>query len=154
MTPLPMELPLLPDEDLARGSAARLLITASTPSHVEIVARRLHTTSERMALPFVQAPAVDFPLERSALTGVCGQLLDAAAGGTMLISNIEQMARRVQDVVIDLFAELERERAPLRPVRLISGTTVSLVHRVAAGTFSERLFYHLNTIHLSPQDER
>src|SRR5688500_9832153 len=38
--------------------------------------------------------------------------------------------------------------ASLTRVRLISGTTVSRVGRVAAGTFSERLFYRLNIIHL------
>jgi DNA-binding NtrC family response regulator len=30
-----------------------------------------------------------------------------------------------------------------------SGTTVSLLDRIAAGTFSERVFYRLNIIHLS-----
>ena len=30
----------------------------------------------------------------------------------------------------------------------MSGTTVSLLDRVASGTFSDRLFYRLNTIHL------
>ena len=32
--------------------------------------------------------------------------------------------------------------------RLISGTTVSLLDRVATGTFSARLFYRLNIIHV------
>jgi DNA-binding NtrC family response regulator len=49
---------------------------------------------------------------------------------------------------VDVFAELEFARASSRPVRLMSGTTVSLLDRVASGTFSDRLFYRLNTIHL------
>jgi DNA-binding NtrC family response regulator len=37
-------------------------------------------------------------------------------------------------------------------VRLIFGTTVSLLDRVTAGTFSDRLFYRLNVIHLTARD--
>jgi transcriptional regulator with PAS, ATPase and Fis domain len=54
----------------------------------------------------------------------------------------------VQDAMIDLLGGLESARMPSDPARLISGTTVSLVDCVAAGTFSERLFYRLNIIHL------
>jgi DNA-binding NtrC family response regulator len=50
--------------------------------------------------------------------------------------------------LVDVFAELEFARASSRPVRLMSGTTVSLLDRVASGTFPDRLFYRLNTIHL------
>jgi transcriptional regulator of aromatic amino acid metabolism len=50
--------------------------------------------------------------------------------------------------LIDLLAALESARRPSAAVRLISGTTVSLLERVAAGTFSERLFYRLNILHL------
>src|SRR4029078_7961200 len=39
-------------------------------------------------------------------------------------------------------------------VRLISGTTVSLLDRIAAGTFSEQLFYRLNIIHLTVASAR
>ena len=53
------------------------------------------------------------------------------------------------EALIDLLAGLESARVPSAAVRLISGTTVSLLDRVAAGTFSERLFYRLNTIHLA-----
>ena len=66
----------------------------------------------------------------------------------MLISDVEGMPRIVQDMLIELLADLELARTPFPAVRLISGTTVSLLDRIGGGTFSDRLFYRLNTIHL------
>ena len=54
----------------------------------------------------------------------------------------------VQEVLIDLLAGLESARGPSAAVRLISGTTASLLDRGAAGTSSEPLFHRLNIIHL------
>ncbi len=78
----------------------------------------------------------------------CTSVLAAAAGGTVLISAVDEMPPAVQDALSELLAGLEFARSPSADVRLISGTTVSLLDRVAAGTFSERLFYRLNIIHL------
>jgi DNA-binding NtrC family response regulator len=83
-----------------------------------------------------------------ALRDDCAGLLDAAAGGSVLISAVEEMPALVQKALIDLLAGLESARRPSAAVRLISGTTVSLLDRVEAGTFSDRLFYRLNIIHL------
>jgi DNA-binding NtrC family response regulator len=58
------------------------------------------------------------------------------------------MPAAVQEAFVDLLAGLESARKPSAAVRLISGTTVSLLDRIAAGSFSERLFYRLNIIHL------
>jgi DNA-binding NtrC family response regulator len=69
-------------------------------------------------------------------------------GGSVLVSAVEEMPAAVQEALIDLLAGLESTRRPSAAVRLISGTTVSLLDRVAAGTFSERLFYQLNIIHV------
>ena len=77
----------------------------------------------------------------------CGGLVHAAAGGSVLLTDIEEMPAAVQDVIIDLLDELRRTHAQPAAVRLISGTTGSLLERVVAGTFSDRLFYRLNVIH-------
>jgi len=73
----------------------------------------------------------------------------AAAGGSVLISAVEEMPPAVQDTLIELLAGPEFSRGTSTGVRLISGTTVSLLDRIAAGTFSEQLFYRLNIIHLT-----
>jgi DNA-binding NtrC family response regulator len=70
----------------------------------------------------------------------------------VLISAVEEMPAIVQDALIELLDGLEFTSRPSAAVRLISGTTVSLLERVAAGTFSEQLFYHLNTVHLMACD--
>ena len=140
------------DEDAASRSAARLLITASTPERGEALARRIHGTGLRAELPFVQAWACDLSVAAEALSQQCASFLDAAAGGSVLISDVEEMPPIVQDVLLELLAELELVRGPSAAVRLISGTTVSLFDRVTAGTFSDRLFYRLNIIHLMAGD--
>jgi DNA-binding NtrC family response regulator len=92
--------------------------------------------------------AGELPTDAQALRDDCARLLDVAAGGSVLVSAVEEMPSAAQDALIDLLAALESARRPSAAVRLISGTTVSLLDRVAAGTFSERLFYRLNIIHL------
>jgi DNA-binding NtrC family response regulator len=112
------------------------------------LARRVHLAGPRAELPFVHTWACDLPVEADALAEQCCRLLDAAAGGTLLIADIEEMPHVLQDVLIEVLAGLELSRSPLAAVRFISGTTESVLDRVAAGTFSERLFYRLNIIHL------
>jgi DNA-binding NtrC family response regulator len=70
----------------------------------------------------------------------------------MLIDAVEDMPPSVQDALLELLAGLESARRPAAAVRLMSGTTVSLHDRIAAGTFSEQLFYRLNIIHLKACD--
>jgi DNA-binding NtrC family response regulator len=135
------------DEDVVSRSPARLLITAPTQQSVENLARRIHRAGRRAQLPFVQTLAVELPVGPE-LKEYCGRLLDSAAGGSLLVSAVEDMPATVQDALIDLLAGLSPAGIPSDATRLISGTTVSLRDRVAAGTFSEQLFYRLNVIHV------
>jgi len=136
------------DEAIAGRSSATLLITAAH-GNVESLARRIHLAG-RPALPFVQASARDLPIEPVTLQETCSRLLDAVGGGSMLLTSVEEMPLPVQDVFLELLADLRSARNPsaTATVRLIAGTTVSLLDCIATGTFSERLFYRLNVIHL------
>ena len=145
-------LPITADEDLARGCAARLLISASIERNVEVLARRIHEGGPRAHCPFLQLWACDFPIEPEVLREYCSSVLDRAAGGSLLIDGVEEMPSTVQDTLIELLDELELTRRPCDAVRLISGTTVSVLDRIAAGTFSDRLFYRLNIIHFMAVD--
>ena len=138
------------DEHVAIRTTARLLITASTQRRVETLAHHIHSAGHRAGLPFVHTSAHDLPAGAEALTERCSGLLDAAAGGSMLISGVEETPLLVQNVLLELLDRLELARRPSAAVRLITGTTVSLLDRVTAGTFSDRLFYRLNIIHLMP----
>ena len=136
------------DEELANQSPARLLITAPTQQGVETLARRIHGAGPRAQFPFVQTWAGELPVGPELLKEYCARFLDAAAGGSVLVSAVEEMPAIVQDALIDLLAGLQSTRTSSAAARLISGTTVSLLDRVAAGTFSQRLFYRLNILHL------
>ena len=142
------------DEDTAGRSDAPLLITASTPTQVEALARRIHQGSVRSGAPFVQVRAGALSTDRPTLRERCSALLDTAGGGSLFVTDVEEMPADTQGVLIDVFDALQHARAPVAAVRFISGTTVSLVDRVVAGTFSEKLFYRLNVIHLVVQDPR
>lgn len=147
-------LPGVEDEEVASRSLARLLITASTQQGVETLARRIHGAGPRAQFPFVHVRGGDLSVERDVLKEYCTNVLAAATGGSVLISAVEEMPLAVQDALIELLAELEFARRPTAEVRLISGTTVSLLDRVAAGAFSDRLFYRLNIIHVRGGDDR
>ena len=136
------------DEAVAGRSAMRLLITAKTGPAVETIARRIHAAGPRAELPFIRFRAGRFPDEPGRLAVTCAKLFELAAGGTLLMNDIETMPRVVQERVIELFEALELARTPAVTVRLISGTTVLLFNRVVAGTFSERLFYRLSVVHV------
>ena len=140
---------LTDDINAASRSSARLLITAATQRTVETLARRIHASGPRARSPFVMTCAGELRVGTQALSDDCLRLLDAAAGGSVLISAVEEMPAVVQAALIDVLDGLESARRPSAAVRLISGTTVSLLDRVAAGTFSDRLFYRLNILHLS-----
>ena len=140
------------DEEVAHRCAARLLISASTLAGVETTARRVHEAGPRAHCPFLHLWAGDFPVEPQALREYCRSVLERAAGGSLLIDAVEEMPPTVQDALIDMLADLEITRRPSDAVRLIAGTTVSLLERIAAGTFSDRLFYRLNIIHLMAVD--
>jgi DNA-binding NtrC family response regulator len=137
------------DVDLASQSSARVLISARTPQAVESLARRIHGAGPRARLPFGHIDGAAFPVQRDVLKEYCANVLAAATGGSVFVSAVEGLPLVVQDALIELLDELEWARGPAAGVRLISGTTVSLFDRVAAGAFSDRLFYRLNIIHVS-----
>ena len=140
------------DEHLAAQSAARLLITAATGVRVETIARRIHAASSRTMLPFVCTSAYDWPSDPALLRATWTHCVDAAQGGSLLMNDIELLAPFVQDQLIEVLEELQLARTPASDVRLVSGTTVLLFHRVGEGRFSERLFYLLNVLHVVADD--
>jgi DNA-binding NtrC family response regulator len=140
--------PGVEEEEIAGQSSATLLITASTRGEVETLAHRIHQISSRATAPFVRVRTRALPIEPRMLRESCSALLDAATGGTMFMSDVEEMPAIVQGVLIELLAELQSGRAPSAAVRLISGTTVPLLDCIAAGSFSAQLFYRLNILHL------
>ena len=132
----------------ARCAATSILITAECAADVEQLARRIHGASDRAAFPFVRIASATLPVDVAALREACTNLLDAASGGSVLLTDVEHTPAIVQDRLIATLTWLQATGAWSGGVRLIAGTTTILHERVADGTFSERLFYRLNIIHV------
>lgn len=136
------------DVALAARCATTVLISAECVATVERLARRIHAASDRAELPFVLVAAASLPIDAAILTETCADLLTAARCGSLLLTDIEQAPRVAQLRLIETFARLQAVLEPHCRVRLMAGTTAFLYERVSNGTFSERLFYQLNSIHL------
>jgi DNA-binding NtrC family response regulator len=139
------------DEAMARRYGLALLISGHSTEEVETVARRIHRAQFGPAAPFVAVDARLFPSQASRLRRYLASQIAAAIGGSLFIADVEELRIRAQDA----FVEVLRGQllAPTPAVRLITGTTVSLRERIAAGCFTEELFYRLNVIHLVVEHE-
>ena len=136
------------EEAIAARYAVPLLITGGCREAVEVVARRVHRARCDAAAPFVAVGAGAFPSDVRALKQHLFTPVNVAAGGTMFIADVEEMPVAAQRLFFDVLTDHPFARHPRRAIRVVAGTTVWLLDRVAAGTFSEELFYRLNLIHL------
>lgn len=153
---------------------ATVLITGESGVGKEVVARALHTCSDRWDGPFVAVNCAAIPRDlveaelfgyvRGAFTGAVRDKpgkFPQAAGGTLLLDE-------VGDLPIDLQAKLLRVietgevdvvggREPIEvDVRVVAATNADLRELVGEGRFREDLFYRLNVIpvHVPPLRER
>jgi len=151
-----------------------VLLTGESGTGKELVARAIHHASPRAEGPFVAVNCAALPEtlvdselfghERGAFTGADRQKpgrFETAAGGTLLLDEIADLAPAVQAKLLRVLQEHEFQRvggtATLRAdVRLITATNRDLARAVAEGKFREDLFYRLNvfSVHLPPLRER
>jgi DNA-binding NtrC family response regulator len=166
--------PVLEIMERVAPSDANVLITGEHGTGKEVVARWVHTASERASKPLVtvNAGGLSENLFESELFGhVKGAFTDAksdrigcfelANGGTLFLDEIANVPAKQQAKLLRVLESGELQRVGQSKtrnvdVRVLSATNANIGEEVAAGRFREDLLYRLNTveIHLPPLRER
>ena len=165
---------LIPLIERIAPSDAAILVIGETGTGKELVARYVHSLSNRANAPFVAVNCGAFSetliegelfgYEKGAFTGAHAARpgwFEAANGGTLFLDEIGDMPLALQVKLLRLIQEREvvrlgsRKPIPL-DIRLITATNVDLERSVAAGNFRQDLFYRLQvvTLPLLPLRER
>ncbi len=152
--------------DRAAPSRAPVLILGESGVGKEIVARRLHSASDRVARPFVAVNAKAlaesvheselFGHEKGAFTGAFAAhagCFERAHGGTLFLDEIGEISASFQGKLLRVLQEGEVQRvggASSRKVdvRAVAATNRDLRAEVAAGRFREDLFFRLDVIRI------
>jgi transcriptional regulator with PAS, ATPase and Fis domain len=144
--------------------ACTVMILGETGSGKEVVARYLHTESDRCQAPFVPVDCSAlsdtlfeselFGHVRGAFTGATRESLGfirAADGGTLFLDEIGELSPALQAKLLRVIQE--RAVVPVgdtRPravnIRLIAATNRDLAEMVRQGSFRQDLFFRLNVL--------
>lgn len=182
---LGLDLPLLGDSpairqvleqvrEVAKIPTATVLVTGESGTGKELVARAIHSLSERREHPFVPVNCASIPTElmeselfgheRGAFTGATARktgLFEEAHNGTIFLDEIGDMYASLQAKLLRVLQERTVRRVggtkdlPV-DLRVIAATNRDLQQRIQIGTFREDLYYRLNVVplHLPPLRER
>jgi DNA-binding NtrC family response regulator/tetratricopeptide (TPR) repeat protein len=149
-----------------RSSDVTVLVTGESGTGKELVARAIHTVSNRKDKVFVPFNCTAVPKElaeghlfgyrKGSFTGAVTDspgIIRAADGGTLFLDEVGDLPVDVQPKLLRFLQEGEvqpiGEKRPIKvDVRVIAATNMPLEEKVANGSFREDLFYRLNVIRL------
>lgn len=152
------------------GSDATVLITGESGTGKEVVARLLHSRSDRWDRPLVAVNCAAIPRDlletelfghaRGAFTGATSEKpgrFQQARGGTLFLDEIGELAVELQSKLLRVIETRQvdviggRQPVPV-DVRLVAATNADLEQRVEEGSFRGDLFYRLAVIpiHVPP----
>lgn len=123
-----------------------VMIFGDSGTGKEIVARTLHSFSQRKASPFVSINLAATPpdmIERELFGGEENPsgLYAAAFGGTLFLDNVDDMPLEAQMRLLRVLQEQDSD-----DVRIVASTRQDLQTLVAQGEFREDLFFRLNVV--------
>src|SRR5262244_53518 len=149
---------------IAARRDASALITGSTGTGKELVARAIHYNSERRDAPFVPINCSAIPEtlleselfghQKGAFTGAHETrrgLIEEAQGGTLFLDEINTLSQNLQVKLLRVLQERVvrkvggRENIPI-DIRLVSASNQNLEDAVRNGEFRQDLYYRLNVV--------
>ncbi len=155
-------------------SNSTVLITGESGTGKELIAKAIHTNSNRKNMPFSPFNSSNIPAtlfesllfgyKKGAYTGAAADkkgIFEEADGGTIFFDEIANLTPETQAKILRVLQE--KEIQPLGSnqikkvdVRILAATNIDLMSKVKSGEFREDLFYRLNIIdiHLPPLRER
>jgi two-component system, response regulator FlrC len=147
-------------------SEASVLITGESGTGKEVLARYVHSRSNRSRAPFISVNCAAIPEnlleselfghEKGAFTGAIARRIgkfEEASGGTLLLDEISEMDTRLQAKLLRAIQERVIDRVGgNKPVpvdiRIIATSNRNLVDAVREGVFREDLLFRLNVVNL------
>ena len=143
-------------------SPVPVLLLGETGSGKQFLARLLHEWSPRKRAAFVviKCGALDGPAFERELFGVeeSGRVLSEgrlseADGGTLLLDDLTELPRRVQDLLLEFLQDRSYTRVggtarQTADVRIVTATNQDFDRAVRDGVFREELAYRLNVVTL------
>ncbi|SLN69568.1 sigma-54-dependent transcriptional regulator FlbD [Oceanibacterium hippocampi] len=152
--------------DQVASSMASILITGETGTGKEVLARYLHSKSNRADEVFISVNCAAIPEnlleselfghEKGAFTGAVARRVgkfEEANGGTLLLDEISEMDIRLQAKLLRAIQEREIDRVggskPVKvDIRVLATSNRDLAQEVKKGTFREDLLFRLNVVNL------
>lgn len=148
------------------GSDASVLITGESGTGKEVLARYLHSRSQRAKKPFISVNCAAMPEslleselfghEKGAFTGALARRIgkfEEANGGTLLLDEITEMDVRLQAKLLRAIQERVIDRVgggkpvPV-DIRIVATSNRNLTEAVREGKFREDLLFRLNVVNL------
>src|SRR6186713_1779481 len=148
------------------GSDASVMITGESGTGKEVLARYVHTRSNRARKPFISINCAAIPEhlleselfghEKGSFTGAIARRIgkfEEATGGTLLLDEVSEMDARLQAKLLRAIQERVIDRVGgTRPVavdiRILATSNRDLSEAVRDGSFREDLLFRLNVVNL------